>query len=86
VRIISNRGTDRAIDQIKSVTATADASAISSSVSIFGLSALQDALTRELPEPVPQSAFMLRNTGGEPALAMVGACSLTTSGLGVTPG
>jgi hypothetical protein len=44
VRIISNRGTNRAIDQIKSVTATADASAISSSVSIFGLSALQDAL------------------------------------------
>jgi hypothetical protein len=135
VRIISNRGTDRAIDQIKSVTATADASAISSSVSIFGLSALQDALTRDLPlrlllsaetalsesllggasdrflrngltarrlaadathwmssaqvrtaqSRVPQSAFMLRDTDGAHALAMVGACSLTTSGLGVTP-
>ena len=135
MKIISNRGKDRAIAQIESVAGPVDASAISSSVSIFGLSALQDVLPRDLPlrlllstdtvisenllgggsdrflrnnlttrqlareaarwissaqvriaqTRVPQSAFMLRNSDGAPSLAMVGACSLTTSGLGVTP-
>jgi ERCC4-related helicase len=35
---------------------------------------------------VPQGAFILRNESGQPQLAMFGAVSLSTDGLGLTPG
>ncbi|QIH72655.1 helicase [Brevundimonas mediterranea] len=135
MRIIANKGTDRAVDQIAGAAVPADASAVTTSVSVFGISALQGLLPRNLAlrlllsadtaltddllggrsdrslrnsltgrrlaadaaqwvasaqvrvaqSRVPQSTFMLRDQDGAPTLAMVGACALTTSGLGVTP-
>ena len=48
MRIIANKGTDRAVDQIAEAAAPADASAVTTSVSVFGLSTLQGALPRNV--------------------------------------
>ncbi|MBA3810920.1 MAG: helicase [Caulobacteraceae bacterium] len=46
---------------------------------------LSAADVRLAPSPVPQSALLLSAGVGDRVLAMVGACSLTSGGLGLTP-
>lgn len=135
MRIISNKGTDRAIDLISAAETPVGLNAISSALSIYGLAAIQAVLKKTVPVKialsadvvdegdflgttadrstrnrltaqylareardwvatgevrvaqtrVPQSALVLNGADDLTAVAMVGACSLTTTGLGISP-